>query len=314
MDLPKGKSIWTQQAVDHVNDTLKELANAGMTVCVSTGDDGSDDQVADGQAHVSFPASSPYVLAVGGTALDRTTGDEIVWFEGDGVRRDQGGSTGGGVSEFNPKPSWQTVNIPSVDPSVKSGRIIPDVAADAAGSTGYFMVAQEYAGDRRRHERGHPAVGWPALPHRASGQERRLLDAQALYGEFDHRRQNLGHRRLPRHHLRQQQIGRLGRGLLGHGRVRRLHRLGQPQRQGPARTPFMIVPGAMVLRELLHLEDRRLRCEAAARPVRLSCIVFIHFVIPALHPATAPARADGGHSRPRAGSQCRRRRSSVTWR
>ena len=46
------------------------------------------------------------------------------------------------MSEFNPKPSWQTVDIPSVDPSTTSGRIIPDVAADAAGSTGYFMVAQ----------------------------------------------------------------------------------------------------------------------------------------------------------------------------
>ena len=140
--LAEGQDIWTQQTIDHINDTLKELANAGMTVCVSTGDDGSDDQVGDGQAHVSFPASSPYVLAVGGTALDRSTGDEITWFEGDGVRRDQGGSTGGGVSESNPKPSWQTVDIPSVQPSVTSGRIIPDVAADAAGSTGYFMVAQ----------------------------------------------------------------------------------------------------------------------------------------------------------------------------
>ena len=140
--LAEGQDIWTQQAVDHANDILKELANAGTTVCVSTGDDGSDDQVNDGQAHVSFPASSPYVLAVGGTTLDRSTGDEVVWFEGDGVRRDQGGSTGGGVSEFNPKPSWQNVNVSSADPSVTSGRIIPDVAADAAGSTGYFMVAQ----------------------------------------------------------------------------------------------------------------------------------------------------------------------------
>jgi kumamolisin len=139
--LAEGESIWTRQAVDHVNDTLKELANAGMTVLVSTGDDGSDDQVDDGGAHVSFPSTSPYVLAVGGTALDRTSGDEIVWFEGDGVRRDQGGSTGGGVSEFNPKPSWQTVSVHSVDPSANGGRIIPDVAADAAGSTGYFTVA-----------------------------------------------------------------------------------------------------------------------------------------------------------------------------
>ena len=139
--LAEGQDIWTQQAIDHVNDALKELANAGMTVLVSTGDDGTDDQVNDGGAHVSFPSTSPYVLAVGGTSLDRTSGDEIVWFEGDGVRRDQGGSTGGGVSEMNPKPSWQTVNIHSVDPSADNGRIIPDVAADAAGSTGYFTVA-----------------------------------------------------------------------------------------------------------------------------------------------------------------------------
>jgi kumamolisin len=139
--LAEGQSIWTQQAIDHINDTLKELANAGMTVCVSTGDDGSDDQVDDGSAHVSFPASSPYVMAVGGTALDRTSGAEIVWFEGDGVRRDHGGATGGGVSESNPKPSWQTVDVRSADPSATNGRIIPDVAADAAGSTGYFTVA-----------------------------------------------------------------------------------------------------------------------------------------------------------------------------
>ncbi len=139
--LAEGQDIWTQQTIDHINDALKELANAGMTVLVSTGDDGSDDQVNDGGAHVSFPASSPYVLAVGGTSLDRSTGDEIVWFEGDGVRRDQGGATGGGVSEMNAKPSWQTVDVRSVDPSATGGRIIPDVAADAAGSTGYFTVA-----------------------------------------------------------------------------------------------------------------------------------------------------------------------------
>jgi kumamolisin len=140
--LAEGDDIWTQQAIDQVNDSLKALANRGITVCVSSGDDGSDDQVGDGQAHVSFPPSSPYVLAVGGTSLVRATGDEIVWKEGDGVRRDRGGSTGGGVSVMNPRPSWQTVNIASVTPNAPAGRVVPDVAANAAGSTGYFMVAQ----------------------------------------------------------------------------------------------------------------------------------------------------------------------------
>lgn len=141
--LAEGSDIWTQDAIDQVNDTLKALANAGITACVSSGDDGSDDQVADGLAHVDFPASSPYVLAVGGTSLDKSTGEEVAWFEGDGLRRDGGGSTGGGVSAYSPRPSWQLQNVPSANPRGPAGRIVPDVAANAAGSTGYLLVAPD---------------------------------------------------------------------------------------------------------------------------------------------------------------------------
>jgi kumamolisin len=139
--LSEGNNIWTQQAIDAINDVLKELANAGITACVSSGDDGSDNQLPDGQAHVDFPAASPFVLAVGGTALSKS-GEEVVWFDGDGLRRDGGGSTGSGVSEFNPRPDWQTIAIASVNPPhASNGRIVPDVAANAAGSTGYLLVA-----------------------------------------------------------------------------------------------------------------------------------------------------------------------------
>jgi kumamolisin len=141
--LAEGEEIWTQQAIDEVNDTLHELALAGITVCVASGDDGSDAQVDDGLAHVNFPASSPYVLAVGGTTLMRSTGKERVWFEGNGIYRDGGGSSGGGVSEMNPRPSWQNVEITSVNPRAFRGRIVPDVAANAANCTGYFVVAQD---------------------------------------------------------------------------------------------------------------------------------------------------------------------------
>jgi len=140
--LAEGDNIWTTQAIQNVNDSLKELANAGVTVCVSSGDDGSDDQVPDGRAHIDFPATSPYVLSVGGTSLNRTTQKETVWFDGDGLRRDHGGSTGGGVSEVFPRPAWQTSNIASANPHALRGRIVPDVAANAAGSTGYIMVAE----------------------------------------------------------------------------------------------------------------------------------------------------------------------------
>jgi kumamolisin len=139
--LAEGTAIWTQAAIDTINDALKAVAVAGVTVCVSAGDDGSDDQVGDGAAHVDFPTSSPYVLSVGGTSLRKMSNDEIVWFEGTGVRP-EGGATGGGVSAMNARPPWQAaITIRSENPGAPNGRVIPDVAANAAGGTGYLIVA-----------------------------------------------------------------------------------------------------------------------------------------------------------------------------
>ena len=92
-------SVWTASAVAQVNEALQEAALMGITICVAAGDDGSSDGINDGHAHVDFPCSSPYVLAVGGTLL-RTGAkrSERAWKDGDGLRADNGGSTGGGVS------------------------------------------------------------------------------------------------------------------------------------------------------------------------------------------------------------------------
>jgi kumamolisin len=101
---------------------------------VAAGDDGSSDADQDGLAHVDFPASSPYSLAVGGTTIRKKGGNQpdIVWFEGDGLRADGGGSTGGGCSVMTPRPSWQAkVDISSVNPGAIVGRVIPDLAANA---------------------------------------------------------------------------------------------------------------------------------------------------------------------------------------
>jgi len=140
---------WSTAALNAINDTLKAAALLGVTICVASGDDGSDDQVGDGHAHVDFPSSSPYVLAVGGTTLKRsTTGvvTETAWKDGDGLRQDNGGSTGGGVSTFFPRPDWQAVAIGSVNPGSIDGRIVPDVAADASANTGYWMVVDGQGG------------------------------------------------------------------------------------------------------------------------------------------------------------------------
>ncbi len=145
--LAEGEDIWTAQAIDQVNESFKEAALLGVTVCVASGDDGSDDQVGDGHAHVDFPAASPYVLAVGGTTLRVTNGQrtESVWKDGDGLRADGGGSTGGGVSDHFPPPTWQSVDIRSVNPTHQHGRTIPDVAAVASARTGYFVVVDGQA-------------------------------------------------------------------------------------------------------------------------------------------------------------------------
>lgn len=134
---------WSAGAQDAINDALQAATLLGMTVCVAAGDDGSDDEVGDGHAHVDFPASSPYVLAVGGTTLKRSssgTVTETAWKDGDGLRKDNGGSTGGGVSTVFPRPSWQTVSVQSVNPGSIDGRVVPDVAADASANTGYWTV------------------------------------------------------------------------------------------------------------------------------------------------------------------------------
>jgi kumamolisin len=136
--------IWTASAVQQVNEALQEAALMGMTICVAAGDDGSSDGITDGHAHVDFPSASPYVLAVGGTLL-RTGAhrSESAWKDGDGLRADNGGSTGGGVSTRIARPTWQGgLDIAPVNPGQMAGRITPDVSANASANTGYFVVAQ----------------------------------------------------------------------------------------------------------------------------------------------------------------------------
>src|SRR5258708_1514449 len=140
---------WTSAALNAINDSLKAAALLGVTICVAAGDDGSDDQVGDGHAHVDFPSSSPYVLAVGGTTLKKSTAGaitETAWKDGDGVRQDNGGRTRVGVSTRLPRAEWQTVRIGSVNPGAIDGRIGPDVAADASANTGYWVVVDGQGG------------------------------------------------------------------------------------------------------------------------------------------------------------------------
>lgn len=155
------ESTWTAQSLSAFDQAFQDAATLGVTVCCASGDDGSADGVTDGAAHVDFPASSPHVLACGGTRLQSSASKitkEVVWNSGSG-----NGASGGGVSETFPLPSFQANSkVPtSVNPSHFRGRGVPDVAGDADPATGYQILVD----GRRGVFGGTSAVAplWAAL-------------------------------------------------------------------------------------------------------------------------------------------------------
>ncbi len=91
---------------------------------------------------VSYPSSSPDVVAVGGTTLPLdaagdypgTTGPdaEVGWETGPTV------GAGGGLSSVEPEPSWQEGVVPTtLDSASQDARAVPDVAWDADPATGF---------------------------------------------------------------------------------------------------------------------------------------------------------------------------------
>ena len=132
------ESNWTTQAFEQFDQAFQAAATLGISITLAAGDNGSSDGVDDGQAHVDFPASSPNVLACGGTRLNATSTEissEVVWNEGDQ------GATGGGISDQFPVPDYQdNAGIPpSANPTKNVGRGVPDVAGDADPATGYVV-------------------------------------------------------------------------------------------------------------------------------------------------------------------------------
>lgn len=132
------ESNWTQQAIKALDDACQSAAALGVSITVACGDSGSTDGVSDGANHVDFPASSPHVLACGGTKIT-TSGtkltSEVVWND----EAQSGGATGGGVSSVFALPTWQqNANVSSAT-NGGSGRGLPDVAGDAAPATGYSI-------------------------------------------------------------------------------------------------------------------------------------------------------------------------------
>jgi len=155
------------------DDAIFEVAVAqGQTFSVASGDTGSYECGTGGVKGASYgsllgdsyPASSPYVISVGGTTLSTnsngTYASETAWAFG-----------GGGPSLYEPKPSWQTGVVPG------SARGVPDIAFDADPASGALFIvngsqtsdggtslsAPLFAGTWARLESAHSnGLGFPA--------------------------------------------------------------------------------------------------------------------------------------------------------
>ena len=140
-------------------NTIEAIASQGQaqgqSIFAASGDQGStacygsttDTTAQQEQLNVSYPASSAYITGVGGTEFNEGSGTywdttssgndiltsaksyipEVVW--NDDSSQYGLSASGGGVSTFVPRPSWQTGV-----PGIPSGtfRLVPDVALDAS--------------------------------------------------------------------------------------------------------------------------------------------------------------------------------------
>ncbi|WP_162248779.1 S53 family peptidase [Rhodanobacter sp. Root561] len=137
----------------------------GQTFSISTGDSGSNECTkAPNGTTPSYPASSPYVVAVSGTSL--STGTSNSW-----VSETLWSKAGGSPSTVEPKPSWQTqgggttrdVADVAFDADPNSGAIII-VNGSNAQYGGTSLAAPLFAATWARMLAAHPTLGF-AGPH-----------------------------------------------------------------------------------------------------------------------------------------------------
>lgn len=136
-----------------MNQLFQVAATAGVTVCASSGDNGScgtkPSSHPNGPFGAEFPATSPFVLACGGTKItvaDGAISQEVVWNDSASGSH---GATGGGVSATFPVPDYQASLPPlralAADPAGGwsacggVGRMVPDVAGNASQASGYVI-------------------------------------------------------------------------------------------------------------------------------------------------------------------------------
>jgi len=135
-------------------DTILQGVAEGIGIYFSSGDN-SDESLVEGYATADWPASSPFVTAVGGTTLAVGASNNYLFETGWGTTTSSWTGTtwspappaswlygaGGGVSRLFAEPSYQQSVVPSSVFSAqgRTGRAVPDVAALADPNAGYII-------------------------------------------------------------------------------------------------------------------------------------------------------------------------------
>ncbi len=170
------EASFSQSDIDQQNALFEEAAAQGQTLVAAAGDNGSTacayytsaDGVTPAQQQalsVSFPASSPYVISVGGTQMapgtfvagtspywaPAGTADnnnsllsyvpETVWNESSTFFGISAG--GGGSSAVFSRPAWQT-GFPGIPSG--AGRLVPDVALQSSIQSPGFLICTDDLG------------------------------------------------------------------------------------------------------------------------------------------------------------------------
>ena len=135
-------------------DTILQGAIEGIGIYFSSGDN-SDESLVEGYTTPDWPASSPFVTAVGGTTLAVGASDNNLFETGWGTTTSSWTGTawktappgpwlygaGGGVSRLFAEPSYQQGVVPAgvFAAQGRTGRAVPDIAAVADPNTGYLI-------------------------------------------------------------------------------------------------------------------------------------------------------------------------------
>jgi subtilase family serine protease len=132
------------------NVALTQLSALGITVVVSSGDNGAYGRTGTNNYPATLeapdPGSQPLVTCVGGTSL--TTGQNEVYVTEQAWNRlgSGNGATGGGVSSYWSIPTWQPSNFMTFNGGSATYRNVPDVAAVGDPVTGVAVYSRPNGG------------------------------------------------------------------------------------------------------------------------------------------------------------------------